>query len=60
MLLIELNLKHLLFSEFGSSIEKAFYKDMTIPELIDRLLLKRAVSFMGELDSYLLLSGESG
>ncbi|XP_004933554.2 uncharacterized protein LOC101747151 [Bombyx mori] len=46
--------------EFGSSIEKAFYKDMTIPELIDRLLLKRAVSFMGELDSYLLLSGESG
>lgn len=60
MLLIELNLKHLFFSEFGSSIEKAFYKDMTIPELIDRLLLKRAVSFMGELDSYLLLSGESG
>jgi hypothetical protein len=48
----------LFFREFGSSIEKAFYKDMTVPELIDRLLLKRAVTFMDAQDSYKLLTGE--
>ncbi|XP_026316013.1 uncharacterized protein LOC113227335 [Hyposmocoma kahamanoa] len=44
--------------EFGSSIEKAFYKDMTVPELVDRLLKKRAVAFFGRWDYYKLLSGE--
>ncbi|XP_053620228.1 uncharacterized protein LOC128680819 [Plodia interpunctella] len=46
--------------EFGSAIEKAFYKDMTVPDLIDRILQKRAVTFMDENDHYLLLSGETG
>ncbi|CAH0714860.1 unnamed protein product, partial [Brenthis ino] len=44
--------------EFGSNIEKTLYKDMTVPELIERLLKKRAVSFMNPNDEYLLLSGE--
>ncbi|CAH2098143.1 unnamed protein product [Euphydryas editha] len=44
--------------EFGSNIEKVLYKDMTVPELIDRILQKRAVSFMNKNDSYLLLTGE--
>ncbi|XP_037877087.1 uncharacterized protein LOC101735359 isoform X5 [Bombyx mori] len=46
--------------EHGSSIEKELYRDMTIPELIDRLLLKRAVSFMGARDAYMLMSGKKG
>ncbi|KAI5644703.1 hypothetical protein NE865_03355 [Phthorimaea operculella] len=46
--------------EYGSSIEKAFYKDMTVPDLIDRILKKRAVTFIGPDDSWKLLSGESG
>ncbi|CAK1589797.1 unnamed protein product [Parnassius mnemosyne] len=46
--------------EFGTSIEKALYKDMSVPELIDRILKKRAVTFMGPSDKYKLLSGEEG
>ncbi|XP_013195138.2 uncharacterized protein LOC106138514 [Amyelois transitella] len=46
--------------EFGTAIEKAFYKDMTVPDLIDRILKKRAVTFMEENDHYLLLTGETG
>ncbi|XP_059045958.1 uncharacterized protein LOC131841650 [Achroia grisella] len=46
--------------EFGTSIEKAFYKDVTVPILIDRILKKRAVVFMGEDDHYKLFSGEMG
>ncbi|KAG7296535.1 hypothetical protein JYU34_020324 [Plutella xylostella] len=46
--------------EFGSPIEKAFYKDMTVPEFIDRLLLKRAITFMGQKDTYKLISGKRG
>ncbi|XP_050554350.1 uncharacterized protein LOC118279305 isoform X3 [Spodoptera frugiperda] len=46
--------------EYGSSIEKELYKDMSVPQFIDRLLKKRAVNFMGAADSYLLLSGEKG
>ncbi|XP_072946380.1 uncharacterized protein [Epargyreus clarus] len=46
--------------KFGSPIEKPFYKDMTVPQLIDRILKKRAVSFMYPEDHYKLLSGESG
>ncbi|XP_045506819.1 uncharacterized protein LOC123702995 isoform X1 [Colias croceus] len=46
--------------EFGSSIEKALYNNMTVPEFIDRLLKKRAVAFLSKKDTYKLLSGESG
>ncbi|XP_072946569.1 uncharacterized protein [Epargyreus clarus] len=46
--------------EFGSPIEKTFYKDMTVTELIDRILQKRAVAFLGPKDKYKLLSGETG
>ncbi|CAH2058298.1 unnamed protein product, partial [Iphiclides podalirius] len=46
--------------EFGSNIEKVLYKDMSVPELIDRILKKRAVTFMGKLDTYKLLTGEQG
>ncbi|KAJ8708616.1 hypothetical protein PYW08_009998 [Mythimna loreyi] len=46
--------------EFGSSIEKELYKDMGVPQLIDRILTKRAVTFMGQADKYLLLTGEEG
>ncbi|KAJ0171932.1 hypothetical protein K1T71_012695 [Dendrolimus kikuchii] len=46
--------------EYGSSIEKEFYKEMTIPEFIDRLLQKRAVSFLGANDRYKLITGETG
>lgn len=46
--------------EYGSSIEKELYKDMSVVQFIDRLLKKRAVNFMGAADTYLLLSGEKG
>ncbi|XP_064072136.1 uncharacterized protein LOC113395948 isoform X2 [Vanessa tameamea] len=46
--------------EFGSDIEKAFYEDMTVPELIDRILKKRALFFVGPHDKYGLLNGEKG
>ncbi|XP_026316014.1 uncharacterized protein LOC113227336 [Hyposmocoma kahamanoa] len=46
--------------EFGSSIEKALYKDMSVADLIDRILKKRAVVFMTPQDRYLLLFGMSG
>nr|XP_049706264.1 uncharacterized protein LOC110378048 isoform X1 [Helicoverpa armigera] len=46
--------------EFGSSIEKELYKDMSVPQLIDRILKKRAITFMGQADKYLLITGEKG
>ncbi|XP_026730312.1 uncharacterized protein LOC113495662 isoform X1 [Trichoplusia ni] len=46
--------------EFGSAIEKEFYKDMSVPDLIDRILKKRAITFMGPADTYMLISGEEG
>ncbi|XP_022117825.2 uncharacterized protein LOC110995123 isoform X1 [Pieris rapae] len=46
--------------EFGSSIEKTLYCNMTVPEFIDRLLKKRAVTFMTKKDTYKLLTGETG
>ncbi|OWR42043.1 hypothetical protein KGM_212909 [Danaus plexippus plexippus] len=46
--------------EFGSSIEKTFYKDMTVPELIERILKNRAISFLGPHDRYQLITGETG
>src|SRR5277367_3449911 len=36
--------------EFGSPIERNLYKDMRERELIQRLILKRPLSFMGEKD----------
>ncbi|CAB3226178.1 unnamed protein product [Arctia plantaginis] len=46
--------------EFGSLIEKEFYKDMGVADLIDRILKKRAISFVGPKDAYMLMSGEEG
>ncbi|GBP56392.1 hypothetical protein EVAR_32262_1 [Eumeta japonica] len=46
--------------EYGTSIEKALYKDMSVPDLVDRMLKKRAVSFLGAHDEYQLLNGEYG
>ncbi|XP_075985988.1 ADP-ribosylarginine hydrolase CG3568-like isoform X2 [Anticarsia gemmatalis] len=46
--------------EFGSPIEKEFYKDMGVADLIDRILKKRAISFVGARDAYMLMSGEEG
>ncbi|XP_064074746.1 uncharacterized protein LOC113403429 isoform X1 [Vanessa tameamea] len=46
--------------EFGSDVEKALYMDMTVPELIDRILKKRAVCFVGPNDKYKLLNEEEG
>lgn len=46
--------------EFGSAIEKEFYKEMGVPGLIDRILKKRAISFVGAQDAYMLMSGEEG
>ncbi|XP_050669347.1 uncharacterized protein LOC126968385 [Leptidea sinapis] len=45
--------------EFGSPMEKALYSNMSIPEFVDRLLKKRAVTFMGKRDTYKLLTGET-
>lgn len=55
---------YLMFLEYktnhGSSVEKALYKDMTVSGLVQRLLQKRAVTFLNSFDSYLLMSGVSG
>lgn len=47
-------------NNFGSSVEKTLYKDMTVSGLVHRLLHKRAVAFLNSFDSYLLLTGVSG
>ncbi|KAJ8925665.1 hypothetical protein NQ315_009510 [Exocentrus adspersus] len=44
--------------KFGSILEKKLYQDMTLDMLVDRLLLKRAVSFVGRHDTFRLLTGE--
>ncbi|XP_041972383.1 uncharacterized protein LOC121728299 [Aricia agestis] len=46
--------------EFGSPIEKVFYRDMTVIQFIDRILQKRAVAFVGPQDKYMLMTGETG
>jgi hypothetical protein len=46
--------------KFGTTHEKELYADMTVVELVHRFLEKRAVTFCGCLDSYMLLSGEQG
>lgn len=44
----------------GYPLEQQLYKSMTLTELVQRLLDKRCVTFMGESDMYLLLSGQRG
>uniref|UniRef100_W8BF98 Uncharacterized protein n=1 Tax=Ceratitis capitata TaxID=7213 RepID=W8BF98_CERCA len=46
--------------KYGNEIECAVYKDMPLPALVQRLLEKRCVAFMGPSDNYLLLNGEKG
>jgi len=40
--------------KYGNSIEKAVYKDMDIIKLVDRLIKKRPLAFLGRDDKYLL------
>lgn len=44
----------------GNNIQKNVYKNMNIIDFVQRLLIKRCVSFYGKNDKYLLTSGESG
>lgn len=44
----------------GTDIERKLYTGMTLTALVQRLLEKRCVSFVGPLDHYLLLSGATG
>lgn len=44
----------------GSAKEKALYHNMTREELIDRLITKRPLMFMGETDQYLLRNRATG
>ncbi|KAK5647482.1 hypothetical protein RI129_002374 [Pyrocoelia pectoralis] len=44
----------------GNVREREFYQNMTIIELVDRLLSKRAVMFLDGNDDYLLIDGTTG
>ena len=44
----------------GSVIEKNLYKSMTVIDVIDRLIKKRPLVFVGSEDEYLLRNGASG
>jgi hypothetical protein len=46
--------------KFGTTQEKSLYADMTVVQLVHRFLEKRAITFCGRPDSYMLLSGEQG
>ncbi|XP_065364599.1 uncharacterized protein LOC135957734 [Calliphora vicina] len=46
--------------KYGSCQEKQLYANMTLTEFVQRLLVKRCVSFVGFHDSYLLITGETG
>jgi hypothetical protein len=46
--------------KFGTTQEKELYADMSVVELVQRFLQKRAVTFCGRFDFYMLLSGERG
>ncbi|KAJ8931999.1 hypothetical protein NQ314_015045 [Rhamnusium bicolor] len=43
--------------KFGTSIEKQLYKDMNLEMLVDRLLTKRALVFVGYHDKCMLMDG---
>lgn len=45
---------------FGSEQEKAIYKDMTVVDLVQRLLAKRCVWFFGANDYYRTMQGNIG
>ncbi|KAJ8890496.1 hypothetical protein PR048_010005 [Dryococelus australis] len=47
-------------THFGSQEEKVLYADMTVTELVDRLLKKRAATFSGPSDYFLLVDGRQG
>lgn len=58
---LELFCQFILFKrEYGSDLEKDFYAGMTLKGFIDRLLKKRAVSFLGVHDYFMLLDGVEG
>lgn len=46
--------------KFGTDIEKEIYEGMTLEMLVERLLRKRAVCFVGPYDRYMLLDGVVG
>ncbi|XP_065364083.1 uncharacterized protein LOC135957291 [Calliphora vicina] len=46
--------------KYGSSREKQLYNNMSPCEFVQRLLVKRCVSFVGFYDSYILITGETG
>lgn len=46
--------------KYGSEVEKALYKDMTLIDLFDRISTKRAVVFYQKYDSYMLRNGRKG
>lgn len=46
--------------EYGSIIEKEFYKDYTVSKLVTRLIKKRPLVFMGRGDAWKLRTGEQG
>ncbi|KAF2900533.1 hypothetical protein ILUMI_05655 [Ignelater luminosus] len=46
--------------EFGSAIEKKLYANISVLELIQRLLFKRAVVFLNAYDVYQLVDGTTG
>lgn len=45
---------------FGNNLERNFYENFTILELVERFLTKRVVTFYGNNDWYLLRDGISG
>ncbi|XP_023019715.2 ADP-ribosylarginine hydrolase CG2909 isoform X1 [Leptinotarsa decemlineata] len=58
---LELYCKFILFKrKYGTTKEKSLFKDMTLKNFINRLLVKRAVNFMGPTDKFLLLNKQSG
>lgn len=44
----------------GSSIEKELYKNMSLDDMVNRLLVNRPFTFMGEADLYLLRNQQTG
>ncbi|KAM7350261.1 uncharacterized protein ACRADG_008877 [Cochliomyia hominivorax] len=46
--------------KYGTTREKQLYTHMTPIDFVQRLLIKRCVSFVGFYDSYMLISGETG
>ncbi|XP_065364601.1 uncharacterized protein LOC135957736 [Calliphora vicina] len=46
--------------KYGSSKEKQLYALMSLTDFIQRLLSKRCVMFVDEIDEYILISGETG